>query len=226
MIIFVRTKHWADKLYRNIRSEKQLKLDFFKAGVLHGDLSQSKREFIMRQFNEQEINCLIATNVAARGLDFTQVSHVFNYDFPDRGDAVDEYVHRIGRTARIDCKNNGITTKGIAISLVLKNQLDVLKDIEVKIKRKLVQKSLPEIKEIHEYNDPQFKRVQRSNQIHPKHSNNKSVHANRHDTNNKNNKNKKNYKNNKNPKTHSDQEKKSKNLISESMSPERNEKPQ
>jgi superfamily II DNA/RNA helicase len=158
MIIFVRTKHFAEKLYRNIRSEKQINKDiFFKAGMLHGDLSQSKREFIMRQFKDQEINCLIATNVAARGLDFTQVSHIFNYDFPDASDACDEYVHRIGRTARVDSKNNGLTTKGIAISLVLKNQLSVLKDIEKHINRTLVNKPLPEIKDVNDYNCPQYR---------------------------------------------------------------------
>lgn len=156
MIIFVRTKHWAEKLYRNLRAENQIKLDFFKVGMLHGDLSQSKREFITRQFKEQEINCLIATDIASRGLDFYQVSHVFNYDFPDQGDAVDEYIHRIGRTARVNSKNNGITSKGVAVSLVLKNQLSVLKEIETKINRTLVNKPLPQIKDVDEYNRPQY----------------------------------------------------------------------
>jgi superfamily II DNA/RNA helicase len=158
MIIFVRTKHWADKLLKIIRSEKQLNKELFlKAGVLHGDLTQAKRETIMRQFKDQEINCLISTNLAARGLDFTQVSHIFNYDFPDQGDAVDEYIHRIGRCARIDSKNNGITTKGVAVSLVSRSQMGVLKDIENHINRKLVNKPLPEIKDISNYNVPQSK---------------------------------------------------------------------
>ncbi|MCP4762361.1 MAG: DEAD/DEAH box helicase [archaeon] len=155
MIVFVRTKRWAEKLSKRLKVEKMIdKKLHFKVDVLHGDLTQSKRELVIKKFKSQEINCLVATNIAARGLDFKSVSHIFNYDFPDGGDAVDDYIHRIGRTARMDSYSNGETRKGNAISLVLRNQLKTLREIEKHIKLTVERKPLPKIENILDYGKP------------------------------------------------------------------------
>ncbi|CAA9471140.1 MAG: DEAD-box ATP-dependent RNA helicase DeaD (CshA) [uncultured Rubrobacteraceae bacterium] len=90
-IVFRRTKHGATKLHR------QLERDGYRAGLLHGGKSQSQRDKTLAAFSKGRTKILIATNVAARGLDVPNVSHVFNYDLPED---MDTYVHRIGRTAR------------------------------------------------------------------------------------------------------------------------------
>ncbi|MEG1311751.1 MAG: DEAD/DEAH box helicase [Romboutsia sp.] len=90
-IIFCRTKVRADKL------EEALYQKGFNCAKLHSDISQSKRERIMKSFRNSEIQYLIATDVAARGLDVSGVSHIYNYDIPE---SVESYVHRIGRTGR------------------------------------------------------------------------------------------------------------------------------
>ena len=90
-IVFRRTKHGATKLHR------QLERDGYKAGLLHGGKSQSQREKTLAAFVGGRTRILVATNVAARGLDIPNVSHVINYDLPED---VETYVHRIGRTAR------------------------------------------------------------------------------------------------------------------------------
>ena len=79
-----------------------------KASALHGGFTQSKRQKVLKDFQNKRLTCLIATDVAARGLDIPHVSHVYNYDLP--GDSK-QYIHRIGRTARAG-------KDGIAISLV------------------------------------------------------------------------------------------------------------
>jgi ATP-dependent RNA helicase DeaD len=91
MLVFCRTKHQTDRV------AEVLKRKNYSAGAIHGDLPQTKRERILSQFRSSELKCLIATNVAARGLDIPIVSHVVNYDIPEMPE---EYVHRIGRTAR------------------------------------------------------------------------------------------------------------------------------
>ncbi|UOF91128.1 DEAD/DEAH box helicase [Fodinisporobacter ferrooxydans] len=90
-IIFCRTKLRAKKLNESLQGLG------FQADELHGDLSQAKREKVMKQFREAKIQYLIATDVAARGLDIEGVTHVFNYDIPHD---VESYIHRIGRTGR------------------------------------------------------------------------------------------------------------------------------
>jgi len=90
-IVFRRTKHGATKLHR------QLERDGYKAGLLHGGKSQSQRGKTLAAFVGGRTRILVATNVAARGLDIPNVSHVINYDLPED---VETYVHRIGRTAR------------------------------------------------------------------------------------------------------------------------------
>ncbi|MBA3686311.1 MAG: DEAD/DEAH box helicase [Planctomycetes bacterium] len=91
LVVFCRTKHQTDRV------AEVLKRKNLSAGAIHGDLPQSKRERTLQQFRNKELQCLIATNVAARGLDIPTVSHVVNYDVPENPE---EYVHRIGRTAR------------------------------------------------------------------------------------------------------------------------------
>jgi ATP-dependent RNA helicase DeaD len=90
-IVFRRTKHGATKLHR------QLERDGYKAALLHGGKSQSQRTKTLSGFVKGRTRILVATNVAARGLDIPDVSHVVNYDLPED---VETYVHRIGRTAR------------------------------------------------------------------------------------------------------------------------------
>ncbi|MFS1514186.1 DEAD/DEAH box helicase [Chengkuizengella sp. SCS-71B] len=117
-IIFCRTKRRASKLNEALR-EKGLNSD-----ELHGDLSQAKREQVMKRFRELKIQFLIATDVAARGLDVEGVTHVFNYDIPQD---VESYVHRIGRTGRAG-------EKGLAITFVAPKDRNALNQIERGIK--------------------------------------------------------------------------------------------
>ena len=91
-LIFRRTKVGVDKLERNLRRSG------FDAQAIHGDMTQAQRNSAMRRFRAKELRILVATNVASRGLDIPAVSHVINYDMPDN---LEEYVHRIGRTARM-----------------------------------------------------------------------------------------------------------------------------
>ena len=101
-IVFRRTKHGATKLHR------QLERDGYKAGLLHGGKTQAQRNKTLAAFVGGRTRILVATNVAARGLDIPNVSHVVNYDLPED---VDTYVHRIGRTARAG-------KDGVAVTLV------------------------------------------------------------------------------------------------------------
>jgi len=113
-LIFCRTKLRADLLY------DALILRGFNADVLHGDLSQAKREQVMKRFREAKIQFLVATDVAARGIDVEGVTHVFNYDIPHD---VESYIHRIGRTGRA-----GQT--GIAVTFVTPKDQEFLRLIE------------------------------------------------------------------------------------------------
>ncbi|MDR7002707.1 DEAD/DEAH box helicase [Neobacillus niacini] len=99
-VIFCRTKRRVSKLYDVLKSHG------FSCDELHGDLSQSKREQVMKRFRDAETQLLIATDVAARGLDVEGVTHVFNYDIPQDAES---YVHRIGRTGRAGMKGLAIT---------------------------------------------------------------------------------------------------------------------
>jgi len=101
-IVFRRTKHGATKLHR------QLERDGYKAALLHGGKSQSQRTKTLEGFTRGRTSILIATNVASRGLDIPNVSHVINYDLPED---TETYVHRIGRTARAG-------KEGVAVTLV------------------------------------------------------------------------------------------------------------
>lgn len=100
VIIFGRTKHGVEKL------AKRLVERGFKADSIHGDKSQSQRQRALRRFTNDEIRILVATDVAARGLDIPDVTHVINYDLPEN---YEDYIHRIGRTGRGHKIGNALT---------------------------------------------------------------------------------------------------------------------
>ncbi len=113
-IVFLRTKHTAEKLAKHLEQVD------FKVASIHGNKSQGQRERALKAFRDGDINVLVATDVAARGIDIPAVSHVFNYDLPEVPDA---YVHRIGRTARAG-------REGIAIAFCAPDEAGLLRDIE------------------------------------------------------------------------------------------------
>ncbi len=99
-LIFCRTKTDTAKLAQNLGDRGYL------ADALHGDLSQQEREKILNKFRKQKINILVATDVAARGIDIIELTHVINYSLPQDPDS---YVHRIGRTGRAGKQGTAIT---------------------------------------------------------------------------------------------------------------------
>ncbi|OGY25243.1 MAG: hypothetical protein A2Z11_01045 [Candidatus Woykebacteria bacterium RBG_16_43_9] len=100
VLIFGRTKHGIEKL------DRQLTLRGFKVGSIHGNRRQSQRQRILKSFKRDEIRILLATDVASRGLDIDNVSHVINYDLPE---TYDDYIHRIGRTGRLNKQGAALT---------------------------------------------------------------------------------------------------------------------
>ncbi len=114
VLVFVRTKHGADRLAR------QLERDGINTGVLHGDKSQGARTQALAGFKNGKVEVLVATDIAARGLDIDQLPHVVNYELPN---IPEDYVHRIGRTGRA-----GAT--GEAVSLVCLEEIKLLAAIE------------------------------------------------------------------------------------------------
>lgn len=126
-IIFSATKRAADNLARQLRDNGH------RVGSLHGDMKQSQRNKTVTQLRTGKIYLLVATDVAARGLDIQDISHVINYDLPK---VAEDYVHRIGRTGRA-----GKT--GIAISFVSANEKHLMKKIEHFTKQTLKQEKIP-----------------------------------------------------------------------------------
>ena len=114
ILIFTRTKHRAKKL------AQQLEKAGLSAASLQGNLSQNQRQAAMDGFRRGRYKVLVATDIAARGIDVTQISHVINYDMPDTADA---YTHRIGRTGRM-------AHTGTALTLVTQSDLPMLRTIE------------------------------------------------------------------------------------------------
>lgn len=121
VLVFSRTKHGADKLV------KRLARDEINAAAIHGNKSQPQRTKALAAFKHNKIQILVATDIAARGIDIDQLSHVVNFDLPN---VPQDYIHRIGRTGRAG-------TSGNAISLVSADEIKQLKDIERLIKRKI-----------------------------------------------------------------------------------------
>jgi len=100
ILVFVKTKHGADKIV------KRLKYDGHSADAIHGNLRQSKRERVINNFRNGKSRILIATDVAARGLDIPLIQHVINYDLPQ---VPEDYIHRIGRTGRAGKEGSALT---------------------------------------------------------------------------------------------------------------------
>lgn len=130
-IVFGRTKRRVDELFEALSKRGYL------AEGIHGDLTQSKRDSVMRRFREGIIEVLVATDVAARGLDINDVTHIYNFDIPQDPEG---YVHRIGRTGRA-----GKT--GLATTFVTPREINQLKLIERIIKRKISRKPVPTVNE-------------------------------------------------------------------------------
>ncbi|QBY52185.1 DEAD/DEAH box helicase [Cupriavidus oxalaticus] len=127
VLVFTRTKHGANRL------AEQLTKDGLSALAIHGNKSQSARTRALSEFKAGTLRLLVATDIAARGIDIDQLPHVVNFDLPN---VPEDYVHRIGRTGRAGAE-------GEAISLVCVDEHALLRDIERLIKRKIEQTVLP-----------------------------------------------------------------------------------
>ncbi|WP_037498513.1 DEAD/DEAH box helicase [Sphingomonas jaspsi] len=127
-LVFSRTKHGADKIVRFLEAAG------IPANAIHGNKSQAQRERALALFRSGEVPILIATDIAARGIDIPGVSHVFNFDLPD---VPEQYVHRIGRTARAGAE-------GEAIAFCSPDERINLRDIQKLVKMTLPEAKLPE----------------------------------------------------------------------------------
>jgi len=127
-IVFTNTKHGARKLAKKLHEAG------IEATEIHGDLEQRQRDRVMERFRKHQIQVLVATDLAARGIDVSAISHIINYDVP-----VDSqiYVHRIGRTARMGAK-------GVAITFITSEQGKELTAVEKLINRQIPRRSVPE----------------------------------------------------------------------------------
>jgi ATP-dependent RNA helicase RhlE len=121
VLVFCRTKHGANRL------SEQLETDGIASSAIHGNKSQPQRIKALSDFKEGKITVLVATDLAARGLDIDQLPHVVNYELPH---VAEDYVHRIGRTGRAG-------SEGMALSLVCVDEAKLLKDIEKLLKHPL-----------------------------------------------------------------------------------------
>lgn len=133
-LVFSRTKHGANKLVK-ILSDNQI-----HAAAIHGNKSQSQRTKALAEFKSGELHILIATDIAARGIDIDQLPCVINFDLPQ---VAEDYVHRIGRTARAGAS-------GLAISLVSADEVGQLQAIEKLIKHKIQRKEIEDFEPEHQ----------------------------------------------------------------------------
>ena len=136
-LIFVRTRADAGELATALSGYG------IPAEALHGDLRQEVREQVLQRFRQHQLTVLVATDVAARGLDIAGISHVFNYDLPQ---APETYVHRIGRTGRAG-------NSGVAITLLTPQERWRVRQIEAYTGQKMLPAALPTDAEIHAYRD-------------------------------------------------------------------------
>lgn len=139
-LIFVRTRAGTGEL------ANELTVRGFPSETLNGDLSQELRERVLSRFRQGQIKVLVATDVAARGLDIDDISHVLNFDLPEDDET---YLHRIGRTGRAG-------KSGIAVSLVTPREQQRLKRIESYIRQKINRAALPTEEEIQKFRDAQL----------------------------------------------------------------------
>ncbi len=140
-IVFCRTKRGVDELAEALISRGYL------ADGLHGDLSQAQRDRVMKRFRSGEIELLIATDVAARGIDVGNVTHVVNYDMPQD---TESYVHRIGRTGRAG-------RRGLAITLVTPREFKLLKTIQRDTKATIESREVPSLEDVAERQAEQWR---------------------------------------------------------------------
>jgi ATP-dependent RNA helicase DeaD len=126
-VIFCRTKRDTQKV-----AEKLIE-DGYNAGALHGDLSQNQRDLVMNSFRKKQIQMLVATDVAARGIDVDDITHVINYQLPDE---IETYTHRSGRTGRAG-------KSGISMVIITRSELRKIKAIENKIQQDFISKKIP-----------------------------------------------------------------------------------
>ncbi len=126
-IVFCRTKAETQQV-----ADALIK-DGYNADSLHGDLSQAQRDFVMKRYRSRSLQMLVATDVAARGIDVNDVTHVINYNMPDE---IESYTHRSGRTARA-----GKT--GVSIAIIHSKEIGKIRTIEKLIKRKFTQAQIP-----------------------------------------------------------------------------------
>ena len=127
VLVFTRTKHYADRL------AQKLEHDGFAVSVLHGDRSQGQRLRALERFRQGRSQVMVATDLAARGIDIEEISHVINFDMPN---TPEDYIHRIGRTARAEAT-------GDAFTLVDREEEPMIKAIEQALNRALPRVTLP-----------------------------------------------------------------------------------
>jgi len=126
-IVFCRTR----QITREVA--EKLMADGYNADALHGDLSQAQRDHVMNRFRHKQLQLLVATDVAARGLDVSDLTHIINYDLPDDNEV---YIHRTGRTARAG-------KSGVAISIIHTREQKKIRDIEKMAGKKFVSRPVP-----------------------------------------------------------------------------------
>lgn len=126
-VVFCRTKRDTQRV-----AEKLIE-DGYNAGALHGDLSQNQRDLVMNAFRKKQVQMLVATDVAARGIDVDDITHVINYQLPDD---IETYTHRSGRTGRAG-------KSGISMVIVTRSELRKIKTLEKKIQQEFISKKMP-----------------------------------------------------------------------------------
>ncbi|RNL63667.1 DEAD/DEAH box helicase [Nocardioides marmoriginsengisoli] len=140
MIIFVRTKHATEEVAEKLRARG------FSAAAINGDVAQVQRERTVEQLRKSKLDILVATDVAARGLDVPRISHVINHDIPTD---TESYVHRIGRTGRAG-------RSGVAISFVTPRENHLLRAIEKTNKTTLTEMRLPSVSDVNAFRVSKF----------------------------------------------------------------------
>ena len=150
ILVFTRTKHRAQNLLKKIKRTK------YKATSLHGDRTQGQRRQALNGFKDGRYQIMVATDIAARGLDIDGISHVINFDMPATADA---YIHRIGRTGRAQ-------RSGEAFTFVTPDDLDLVQKIEKIMKQKLPRKTLTDF----DYNVPKPENHQKTRNRRPQHA--------------------------------------------------------
>ena len=121
VLVFSRTKHGSDRIVRNLKKKN------IECAAIHGDKSQNQRQKALKSFKNGQIRVLVATDIAARGIDIDKLRHVINYDIPNESET---YVHRIGRCGRA-------VEDGISISICEPEENAYIRDIEKLIKKKI-----------------------------------------------------------------------------------------